>query len=72
MVLILPIHTHTQDADGFTLLMRACASGHKDVAMALIEKGASLDSVNGHGFTPLMCASITGIQVPMHNFCFIV
>ena len=32
--------------------------------MALIEKGASLDSVNGHGFTPLMCASITGIQVP--------
>ena len=48
-----------RDERGLTPLMWACASGHHECALALMDAGATVDKVNNNGSTALMLACQT-------------
>lgn len=50
----------TTDASGWTLLQRAAAGNHKDIAELLIEKGADVNAKNNWDWTPLHSVAETG------------
>ncbi|WP_019193262.1 ankyrin repeat domain-containing protein [Corynebacterium timonense] len=39
--------------DGNTLLMLAAYAGHEELVRGLVERGANVDKLNGHGLSPL-------------------
>lgn len=45
------------DEEGNTALQFAAASGHENLVRFLLRKGASVDSRNNYGWTPLMQAA---------------
>eukprot|EP01060_Flectonema_neradi_P007741 TRINITY_DN1544_c0_g1_i2.p2 TRINITY_DN1544_c0_g1~~TRINITY_DN1544_c0_g1_i2.p2 ORF type:complete len:210 (+),score=51.62 TRINITY_DN1544_c0_g1_i2:44-673(+) len=51
-----------QDDDGRTLFHWAITHGSEDVARLLVDKGASVDSVDEGGITPLMSACSIGLE----------
>lgn len=50
------------DEEGNTALQFASASGHENLVRFLLRKGASVDSRNNYGWTPLMQASRWGCE----------
>lgn len=48
------------DEEGNTALQFASASGHENLVRVLLRKGASVDSRNNYGWTPLMHAARWG------------
>lgn len=48
------------DEEGNTALQFASASGHENLVRFLLRKGASVDSRNNYGWTPLMQAARWG------------
>lgn len=55
------------DEEGNTALQFASASGHENLVRFLLRKGASVDSRNNYGWTPLMHAARwgPGPQIPL-------
>ena len=51
------------DGEGFTALHVACANDHKDTALLLLDKGATIDTQNKQGVTPLFLAIWKGHSV---------
>ena len=51
------------DEEGNTALQFASASGHEHLVRFLLRKGASVDSRNNYGWTPLMQAARWGLLV---------
>lgn len=48
------------DEEGNTALQFSAASGHENLVRFLLRKGASVDSLNNYGWTPLMQAARCG------------
>lgn len=53
------------DEEGNTALQFASASGHENLVRFLLRKGASVDSRNNYGWTPLMQAARWGAHCTM-------
>lgn len=58
--LALPVPVDCTDEEGNTALQFAAASGHEVLVRFLLRKGASVDSRNHYGWTPLMQAARCG------------
>lgn len=61
------------DEEGNTALQFASAGGHENLVRFLLRKGASVDSRNNYGWTPLMQAARWGgirRRLQDHNFTF--
>lgn len=58
-VLSLGADVNSADADGWTVLIYACANGYTDIARLLLEHGADINMINKYGDTALMrvCAN---------------
>ena len=58
-VLSLGADVNSADADGWTVLIYACANGYTDIARLLLEHGADINMINKNGDTALMrvCAN---------------
>lgn len=55
-----PVPVDCTDEEGNTPLQFASASGHENLVRFLLRKGASVDSRNNYGWTPLMQAARWG------------
>lgn len=44
----------------FSYIYFCCCSGHVELAMLLLERGANIEEVNDEGYTPLMEAAREG------------
>lgn len=57
------------DEEGNTALQFASASGHENLVRFLLRKGASVDSRNNYGWTPLMQAARWGCGLQLTALC---
>lgn len=60
MVSLVPVDC--TDEEGNTALQFSAASGHENLVRFLLRKGASVDSRNNYGWTPLMQAARWGCR----------